>query len=50
MQANPFIHNVNQQHASLVQDGETVIRGLIGQTPEQQHLGMVEPDGIEPTT
>ena len=27
MQANPFIHDVNQQDASLMQGGETVMRG-----------------------
>ena len=34
MQANPFIHNVNQQDASPLQGGETGIRGLNGQMPE----------------
>ena len=34
MQANPFIHNVNQQDASPLQGGETGIRGLNGQMPD----------------
>ena len=50
MQANPFIHDVNQQDASSIQSGETVIRGLNGHMPEYNTIGMVEPDGIEPTT
>ena len=51
MQANPFIHNVNQQDASPIQGGETGLGGLNGQTPEYNTVtGMVEPDGIEPTT
>ena len=50
MQANPFIHDVNQQDASSLQSGETGQGGLNGQMPEYNTNGMVEPDGIEPTT
>ena len=51
MQANPFIHDVNQQDASSLQSGETGQGGLNGQMPEYNTVtGMVEPDGIEPTT
>ena len=52
MQANPFIHDVNQQDARFVQSGETVLRGLNGHMPEYATPAqrMVEPDGIEPTT
>ena len=34
MQANPFIHDVNQQDASSLQSGETGLGGLNGQMPE----------------
>ena len=45
------IHDVNQQDASSLQSGETGQGGLNGQMPEYNTVtGMVEPDGIEPTT
>ena len=51
MQANPFIHDVNQQDASSLQSGETGQGGLNGAFRRNTTLlGMVEPDGIEPTT
>ena len=51
MQANPFIHDVNQQDASSLQSGETGLGGLNGAYRRNTTLlGMVEPDGIEPTT
>ena len=51
MQANPFIHDVNQQDASSLQSGETGQGGLNGAYRRNTTLlGMVEPDGIEPTT
>ena len=50
-QANPFIHDVNQQDASSLQSGETGQGGLNGAYRRNTTLlGMVEPDGIEPTT
>ena len=51
MQANPFIHDVNQQDASSIKSGETGSRGLNGQIAGIRNTRwMVEPDGIEPTT
>ena len=51
MQANPFIHDVNQQDASSLQSGETGFMRSRRPNAGIQHChGMVEPDGIEPTT
>ena len=50
MQANPFIHDVNQHNATLFQAAKLGSEVLDGHMPEYNTIGMVEPDGIEPTT
>ena len=51
-QTNPFIHDVNQHNARLF-SGETGFKGRPGRSWRVHNgwaIGMVETDGIEPTT